>query len=71
MTTPATDFVRIKQSDLDAFAAAFENVKAVLANFISVLMANQATPLADADAAGLQKALDDLASLEGPAPAGS
>jgi hypothetical protein len=67
MTNP-TGFVQILQSDLDGFATALETVKSALATYIATLLANQATPLAAADEAGLTKALADLTALEPPAP---
>jgi hypothetical protein len=67
MSTP-TGMVQIAQADLDAFAAAFETVKAALATYIATLLANQATPLSAADETGLNQALADLTGLEPPAP---
>lgn len=66
MTAPV--FVQVLQSDLDTFAAEFAAVSTALQTYIATLVANQATPLSDADESGLATALVDLTALEPPAP---
>lgn len=67
MSTP-TGYVQVLQSDLDTFAAEFEAVATALQTYIAQLVANQATPLSEADESGLAQALSDLDALEPPAP---
>jgi large repetitive protein len=80
--TSATGAVQIDQSVIDGWTATVSGVSAdissatsTLANYIQTLLANQATPLPDADVANINAALSSLQSadtaLKGiePAPA--
>jgi hypothetical protein len=67
MSAP-TPMVQIAQADLDKFADDFAAVFADLKSYITMLVANQATPLSDADESGLAAALAAGEALEPPAP---
>jgi hypothetical protein len=65
MTVP-TPNVQIPQADLDKFAAEFKAVFTALKTYITMLVANQATPLSAADETGLAAALAAGEALEPP-----
>ena len=65
-TPPPAGAVWILQSDLDTYATNFQDVFTALQGYIITLQANQATPLSEADEAGLAAALATGQALEPP-----
>jgi hypothetical protein len=58
--------VQIEQSDLDAFAASVSTAATTISGYLTTLLANQATPLPEADESALTAAVASLTALEPP-----
>jgi hypothetical protein len=70
MSTPS-GMVQIAQADLDNFTSEIVAAVGVVSGYITQLLANQSTPLPEADETALTAAMSSLEALEPPAPAPS
>jgi hypothetical protein len=67
MSSPS-GVVQIAQTDLDNFASEVQTAATTISGYITTLLANQSTPLPDADESALTAAVTALQNLEPPAP---
>lgn len=66
MTAPSGN-VQIAQADLDNFTSEINTAVTTIAAYITTLLANQSTPLPEADETALTAAVAALQNLEPPA----